>query len=258
VGGVRVGARESALIELAENVFLEESRVRFYGFRIQTRMTVVRLSGGRLFVHSPTFLGDSTRQELDGLGEVCFVVSPNKIHNQAMAEYMKAFPEARFFASPGLVERRPELPFTDVLGDVAPAAWSSELDQVLTKGNVFFSEALFFHRSSRTLIVADLVENFDAGTASVLGRGMAALFGVSSRPVASPEFRLYTNDADAAAASFRRAQRWDFERIVLCHGGLVEENAPEVFRTVCDELLEKVRRRGRVARRLLGVLARLQ
>jgi hypothetical protein len=221
-------------------------------------MTVVRLSGGRLFVHSPTSLGESTRRELDRLGEVAYVVSPNKIHNRAIAQYIEAFPEARFFASPGLPERRPELRFSAVLGDRPRPEWEAELDQIATAGNVFFSEILFLHRASRTLVVADLIENFDERTASRFGRLLAALAGVPSRPVASPEFRLYTSDPEAAAESFRRARQWDFERIVLAHGALIEENAREVFSAVCEELLTRVRRRGAFAKRIYARIARLQ
>jgi hypothetical protein len=258
VGTEAVTRGDRKLVQLAEDLFLDESTIRFYGVRIQTRMTIVRLSGGRLFVHSPTFLGESTRRQLDELGEVAFVVSPNKIHNRAISQYMEAFPRARFFASPGLVERRPELRFAGVLGDRPHPEWAAELDQVATRGNLFFSEILFLHRPSRTLIVADLVENFDERTASRVGRALAALWGVFSRPVASPEFRFYTDDAEAAAESLRRAREWDFERIVLSHGALIEENAREVFAGVCEDLLARVRRRGAFAKRVYALLARLQ
>jgi hypothetical protein len=249
---------DRSLTELAEDLFVGESTIRFYGVRLQTRMTIVRLSGGRLFVHSPTFLDDPARREIEALGEVAFVVSPNKIHHRAIPQYMEAFPEARFFASPGLVERRPELRFSGVLGDRPRPEWAAELDQVATGGNVFFSEVLFLHRASRTLIVADLIENFDEGTASRIGRALAALFGVFSRPVASPEFRFYTSDAEAAARSLCRARQWDFERIVLSHGALIEENARDVFSGLCEDLLARVRRRGALAKRLFALAARLQ
>ena len=41
------------MVEFADEVFVEESSVRFYGFLIQTRMAVIRLSGNRLFLYSP-------------------------------------------------------------------------------------------------------------------------------------------------------------------------------------------------------------
>ena len=55
------------MYEFADEVFVEESSVRFYGFRIQTRMAAIRLSGNRLFVYSPVPLKGSLRDELERL-----------------------------------------------------------------------------------------------------------------------------------------------------------------------------------------------
>jgi hypothetical protein len=246
------------LYRFAEDLYLEESTVRFYGFRVQTRMAVVVLPGGRLLLYSPIWLTPQLGAELERLGEVAYIVSPNKIHNQTLAAYARSHPRARIHAPPGLAERCPDVPVGATLGDEAPPAWREQLDQVLTRGNVFFAEAVLFHRLSRTLLVGDLVENFDESTASRLGRAAARLFGVGGRPVASPEFRFYTHDADAAAQSFARIARWDFERIFLCHGALVSEDARRVFQDVTDGVVRSARRRTRASRWLLRGLAAVQ
>jgi hypothetical protein len=246
------------LREFAQGIHLAESTVRFYGVRIQTRMTVVRLSGSRLFVHSPVPLDTSLRRDLDRLGEVAFVVSPNKIHHLSIGDYIDAYPRAKVFASPGLPERRPDLAFAGVLGDQPEPGWTAELDQAAIRGNVFFTEIVFFHRASRTLIVTDLVENLDSETASPFGRALARLFGVGSEPVASPEHRLYTNDAPSAARSFERLRSWEFERIVLSHGALIESDGPAVMEAVAQHLLSGAERRTRASRKIFELLARLQ
>ena len=244
--------------EFAPGIHLVESTVRFYGVRIQTRMTVIRLSGARLFVHSPVGLDAAIRRALDDLGEVAFIVSPNKIHHLSIGEYIDAYPRAKAFASPGLPERRPDLAFDGVLGDQPDPAWAAELDQAEIRGNIFFSEIVFLHRASRTLVVADLVENFEPETASAWGRMLARLFGVGSEPVASPEHRLYTSDAGAAAESLERIQSWDFERIVLSHGGLIESDGRAVMEAVGEHLLGQVIKRSKAANQIFAVLARLQ
>jgi hypothetical protein len=246
------------LREFAEGIHLVESTVRFYGVRIQTRMTVVQLSGSRLFVHSPVALEPALRRDLDGLGEVTFVVSPNKIHHLSIGEYVDAYPRAKVFASPGLPERRADLGFDGVLGDRPNPGWAAELDQAEVGGNLFFAEIVFLHRASRTLIVADLVENLDSDTASIFARTLARLFGVGSEPVASPEHRLYTNDLQAASRSLERIQSWDFESIVLSHGTLIESDGRAVMEAVGQRLLSGVRRRSAASRKILELLARLQ
>ena len=67
----------------------------------------------------------------------------------------RAYPAAELWASPGLPERRRDLRFAGVLGDRPEPAWAPDLDQLTTDGNVFFSEVVFFHAASGTLIVAD-------------------------------------------------------------------------------------------------------
>ena len=246
------------MYEFADDLFTEESAVRFYGFRVQTRMAAVRLPGARLLLYSPVPLTTRLRQELEQLGEISFIVSPNKIHNLTLAEYRAAFPGAKLFVPPGLPERLPDLSFDGVLSGEPVAAWSPDLRYVLTGGNVFFAEALFFHEASRTLLVGDFVERIGPSVASRFARGVARIFGVGSQPMASPEFRYYTTDADAFRQSIAELLQWPIERIFLCHGQLVESRGREVVAQVADSLLEEVRARTSLGRALFERLAKMQ
>lgn len=48
----------------------------------------------------------------------------------AMPGWIRAFPNAKVFASPGLPERRKDIKFDATLTDEPEAAWANELDQV--------------------------------------------------------------------------------------------------------------------------------
>ena len=246
------------MYEFADEVFVEESSVRFCGFRIQTRMAVIRLSGSQLFLYSPVPLRSGLRDELEQLGRVAFIVSPNKIHNQTLAEYRAEYPEAKLFAPPGLPERRPELSFDSVLSGQSVEDWSAELEYVLTGGNTFFSEAFFFHRATRTLFVGDFVERIGPGVTSAFARAAMRLFGVRSHPMASPEFRFYTSNAEALRESVEQVLRWPLERIFLCHGELVPAGGREVFCQVAESLLREIEARGPTARFLFEQIAKVQ
>lgn len=246
------------MYEFAKDVFVAESSVRFYGFRVQTRMATIRLPGDRCFLYSPTPLTRRLRHELERLGEIAFIVSPNKIHNLTLADYRVAFPGAKLFVPPGLPERLPDLPADVVLSEAPIAAWSPDLEHVLTRGNAFFAEALFFHGASRTLLVGDLVERIGPTVASPFARGLARVFGVREHPMASPEFRYYTTDAEAFEQSIAPALGWPIERIFLCHGALIEEGGREVIARVVDSLLREVRARGAIRRALFERVARMQ
>jgi hypothetical protein len=242
----------------ADDLYVHEGNLRFYGFRLQTRMAVIRLSGHRLLVYSPTALSDRLAHDLSALGRVAYLVAPNKIHNRALADWGGRYPDAALYAPSGLRERRPDLSVLAVLGDEAPTVWGEEVELTVTAGNVFFSEALLYHRRSRTLLVGDLIENLDRSTASPLGLAVARLFGVGPGPSPSPEFRLYTDDADAATGPFARAVAWDPQRIFLCHGRPITDDAGAVLRAVTTTILRGAHRRPAAVRWLLRRVAALQ
>ena len=160
------------------------------------------------------------------------------------------------YASPGLEERRPDINYAGVLKDEPENEWKEDLDQILTKGNVFFSEAIFYHKMSRTLLVGDLIENLNQTTSSKMF--LFKLFGAREKPMASPEFRMYTTNEKTARQALEQVQKWEFERIFLCHGDIIESNAKSIFNDVCSEFLEGVKNKGRLSIKLSELCAKYQ
>src|SRR5262249_48563478 len=129
-----------------------------------TRMTVVRLSNGDLFLHSPIKCDVRLASELLGLGAVRRLVSPNQFHYAHIGEWKKAFPNAVSWASPRVRERvrarHVDAEFTRDLEVSPPEEWRREIDQTLFPGG-YFKEFIFFHRASKTLILADTIINIE-------------------------------------------------------------------------------------------------
>jgi len=251
--------RSSTLLPIADALSYAEADVGFLGATIQTRMVVARLPGDRLWIYSPLPATDALCEELDALGRVAYVLSPNKIHNQGLAGFHERYPAAELWASPGLPERRPDLAFAGVLSDAPEAPWAGVLDQRLTAGNCFFEEVVCLHRASRTLIVADLVETLCAETIpSGFVRSVSRVGRIFGRPLPSPEFRAYTVDAEAARARLEEIDAWPFERILMAHGAIVTDDAHGVFRRVIDHLHGEVSQRSAWRRRLYAAMSRYQ
>jgi hypothetical protein len=103
-----------------------------------TRMTVVRLSNGDLFLHSPIKFDGRLANELLGLGAVRHLVSPNQFHYAHIGEWAKAFPNAVTWASPRVRERARarhiDVDFTRDLEASPPEEWRREIDQTLFPG----------------------------------------------------------------------------------------------------------------------------
>jgi Domain of unknown function (DUF4336) len=121
-----------------------------------TRMTVVRLLNGDLFLHSPIKFDEGLAKELQDLGRIRHLVSPNQFHYAHIGEWARAFPETISWASPRVRRRAQarhvDIDFTRDLEVNAPEEWRREIDQLLLPGG-YFKEFIFFHKASRTLIL---------------------------------------------------------------------------------------------------------
>jgi len=122
-------------------------------------MAVIRFSGGGLFAWSPVALSTALKREVDALGSVRCIVSPNRLHHLYLGEWKSAYPRARLYASQGLRGKRKNLPFDGDLSDTPEEEWAADIDQVSVRRSVL-TEVEFFHRDSRTAIFTDLVQNF--------------------------------------------------------------------------------------------------
>ena len=96
---------------------MEAQPTPFFGFSYPTRMVLIKLSDGRLFVWSPVALSATFKRDIDTLGPVHFLISPNRLHHLFLADWKSAFPQARVYASPGLGKKRKDLAFGAELGE---------------------------------------------------------------------------------------------------------------------------------------------
>ncbi len=215
--------------DLADNLWVVERPQRFYGLEVGTRMTVMRLADGSLLLHSPVALDAQLRAALDALGTVRFVVAPNRFHHLYAGEALRAYPQARLWVAPGVDTKRPDLKFVAVLTDDAPAEWSAEVAQTFFRGRPFENEVTFFHRPSRTLILCDLAFNFGPRTPA-LTRLVTTLVGGYGRFGPSRIDPLFVRDRAAARQSLERILSWDFDRVIVAHGDVVESGGHAALR----------------------------
>ena len=129
-----------------------------------TRMTVVRLGNGDLFLHSPIAYDQVLAAQLQRMGRIRHLISPNQWHYAHVGEWQRAFPEAiawgSFAAARRAGARHIDVQFTRMLDADAPEEWRGEIDQTVMPGGIF-KEVVFFHRRSRTLILTDTIMNLD-------------------------------------------------------------------------------------------------
>ncbi len=187
-----------------------------------TRMTVVKLAGDKLWVHSPIAPDEDMLGQLEGLGEVSHLVSPNAIHHLSLKSWSARYPKAKVWASPG-VKKHTKTKFTDKLADTSPPQWSDEIDQRIARGSFALEEVVFFHRASRTLILTDLIENFEPDRFTAKPYRWLARFGKIERARPPIDYQMsFTLNVFGGKKRFRPIVQWMLdcqpEQIVIAHG----------------------------------------
>jgi len=189
------------------------------GFHYPTRMAVIRLDSGELFIWSPTEISHALRAKLDSIGKVAHLVAPNSLHHTFIAEWKAAYPEARILAAPGLRRKRGELDIAAELGDAPCPRWAGQIEQVAVIGNRITTEIVFFHVKSRTVIFTDLLQQFPPGWFSGWRSIVARLdLMVSPNPSVPRKFRVAFSDRKAARGRIKQILSWPIEKVLMAHG----------------------------------------
>lgn len=213
---------------IADGVWTLACPLRFWGVETGARMTLMRLSHGRLLVHSPIGLTPPLKSAVDALGPVVALVAPSKFHHLFVGQWKAAWPDALVCCCPGLEHKRADLRWDRVLSDEPEPEWRGEMDQVHFGARPLEDEVVFHHRASRTMVCADAVFNLGRHPSPVT-RAVAFLLG-NRRPGATWLERFLIRDRAAARRQIDRMLAWNAERIVLAHGPIVGRDGTEVLR----------------------------
>lgn len=201
------------------------------GFHYPTRMAVIRLSDGSLFIWSPIRLTDALRAAVDAIGRVRHIVAPNSLHHLFLAEWKQAYPDATLYAPPGLRQKRQDIAFDADLGDAPDAAWAGEIDQVVMQGNVITTEVVFFHAASATVLFTDLLQQIPPKLLSGWRAMIARLdLMIGPEPAVPRKFRLAFTKRSAARVALARILAWPAEKVLMAHGTPVEKDARAFLR----------------------------
>ena len=212
-------------------IWIQEYPIRFAGCTFNARMTVVAIADRQLMLHSPCEIDDVTKAAIEALGQVVCIVAPGTYHHLYVTSAQAAFPDADTYICPGIERKRPEIQFDWLLGDRAPALWAETVDQALLRGNRIIWEVAMFHRPSRTLILTDLIENITDQTPNVnwlLKLWWKLVFRMWDNPKPAPEYQMGWTDKTAAKASLQTILEWDFDKIILAHGDVIESDAKTI------------------------------
>jgi hypothetical protein len=180
--------------------------------KLPTRMIVVRLRDGSLWIDSPVSVSQDDMEKLTVLGPVGHLVSPAKLHTWRIASWAAAFPDAQRWTPP------------EILRDEVPQAWAADLDQAVFRGNAFAQEVEFLHPKSRTLIFNDFIQNYSPQPRRPLLDMLLKLSDARDGGVPT-DIKLSFTNKELARRSLRKLLSWDFDNLILAHGDCIRGGA---------------------------------
>lgn len=218
-----------SLQPIAEDLWIVDGpSVRFGPAKLPTRMVVVRLADGSVWINSPVAVAPNVQRAIEDIGCVRYLVAPTPLHLWRLEDARSRFAQAETWGPPFLRAKR-SVAFDNVLGVDPPAVWSHDIDQVIFAGNIFVTEVEFLHKKSRTLIVADVLQNYRYPAGRVFANFLLRAAGVLDGGVPL-DMRLSFTDRERARRSLKQLLAWDFDRLILAHGTCREDGAKAFVR----------------------------
>jgi hypothetical protein len=227
--------------EFAKNVLIVDGPpVRDMGIMFTTRMSIVKLADGSLWVDSPVSVSSDVLERITRLGAVRYLVAATPRHVWRLASWHDLFPEAELWACKStlfaLKKRHPA--FTGTLTDQPPQGWADDLDQLAFKGNPLIEEVIFLHKRSGTVILDDLIQNHPPVKGKLFRNALFKLEGVvSPHGGVGFDIRLTFIHRNLARRSLAKLLSWDFDKLILAHGVCIEKNAKAFVKRAFQWLL---------------------
>jgi hypothetical protein len=216
------------LERIAEGLWVAATPHSYLGLRLGTRMTVVRLASGDVWVHSPVHLDDGLRAAVEAIGPVRHVVAPSLYHHLFAGEWRQAFAGATLYGPKALASKRKDLRLDATLEEARTAPWAAELAPVHIDG-CLLDETVFVHGASRTVVSSDLTENFvtHRHLPTRLYLQASGTYGKVGWP---RPLRIVYRDHAAATRSIDALLQHDFDRIVIAHGEIIARDGKAALR----------------------------
>ena len=208
---------------------LHRPELSMLGLRLGTRMTVARLPDRSLLVHSPVEPTAEVRSAIDALGEVSIVVAPNAYHHVFAGPFAAAYPKAKLVGAKALRKKRPDLRFAQTLDE------KGALPEGVVGVHVpsMLDETVLYLPHLRTLVCADLTENFSDVMDHLPTRLYLKAAGIFGQPgVARPLRPLF--DKAGTVRAVDEITSFDFDRVTLAHGRVLETDGRRVVRESYD------------------------
>jgi hypothetical protein len=220
------------LQKVTENIWCVEGSLP--GPPISRTMTVVRLGGGRLIMHSAIALDNASMREIEGWGRPAFLVVPGLGHRLDAKIYKDRYPDLVVMCPPGArknVEAAVHVDRSDFEFHDPDVTWQT-LDGTGGREGVLMVRST----SGTTLILNDTMMNM-APIPGFKGRIPALMGFIGPAKLPPLPKLLLVKDKAALGAHFERLSTTpDLRRIVVSHGAMVVDDPAAALHRLAGSL----------------------
>ncbi|KAK0204185.1 hypothetical protein DFS33DRAFT_1374383 [Desarmillaria ectypa] len=230
---------ELVIREVAKNVWTFSKPFSRMGMPFGGRSTAIKLQNGSVWVLASTPLDAETRSKLNELGPVQYIVGADAVHHLFLTEFKTAYPHAKLIAPQDAIKRHDnkDLKFDGAWGLDPPDTKYGFEDEVrlLHYFSGFINkDVAFLHEASKSMIEADLLlnlpgtEQYSKSDAS----GKVPIIGsLGPQSWLHPRFTWSMGmDKEAMKNAAKTVDGWDFQRIIPCHGDVIEKDAKQAWK----------------------------
>jgi len=209
------------------------------------RSTAVKLRSGDVWVLASTPLCDETKSKLNQMGPVKWLIAANAVHHLYIGDFKKEYPDAKLIGVRPLLNKRKDLPWDGAYGNDpkdTEYGFESEIKACYFTSHVN-KDVAFLHTESKSMINADLLFNLPA-TEQFSKAKTAPWFLRSSSFSPWSTFHkrfawyMIVLNRDVMKREAREVANWDFDRIIPCHGEVVEKDGNAAWKTAFQWYLE--------------------
>jgi hypothetical protein len=223
------------LSALDDGILTVEGRIHMPLMELPRRMTVVRLSDGRLVVWSAIALEENEMARLEAQGRPAFLIVPNDHHRLDARAWKERYPQLIVVAPEGARDKVAEVVPVD---STAPDFADASVQFMAVAGTRGHEAALVVHRpAGSTLVLNDLVGNIrhEQGFGGWLLRLLG--FAGDSAHIPAPVKLMLVKDSDALRTQLLQwAELASLKRIVVSHGATIEDHPQQVLRDLAASL----------------------
>lgn len=221
------------LRQITSCIWVREQPFKYFGLEVGTRMTIVRIASNQLVLISPVKLDNQAISEINKLGTVTYIIAPNLFHYLYLLDCQKIYPDASLITAPGLETKKPEIN-SDLVFTEDKISFNCELEYFLFAGFKAFmlttlsvaNEIVFYHPETKTLILTDTAFHFDRSF-PLITQFASRIIGCYERLRPSVLDKIAIQDKEQITASVTKLLQWDFQRVIMAHGTIIEESAKE-------------------------------